>query len=267
VPSSASRPSGRGRLALICVSAACLLLGATANFHLGVPAWLPLFALLALAAILGWGIFDLRSGVFARPMNSVQTTRPELALTFDDGPGGEQTRSILATLEARGHRGTFFVVGKNAERDPELLAEIARRGHGIENHTWFHSYLTPFANPKKLAAELLQTSALIEKSGAKKPRWLRPPVGILSPGIAKAAALAGLDLAGWSATARDGVAARTIEDALARLERGLHPGAILVLHDGLIPGRVPIAAALLPKLLDRLEAKNLKSVTLVELVG
>ncbi len=264
----AQRASSRGQIALVLLSSAGAALGLLALLGVAVSPALASLVLLSLISLISLGVFWLPSGVFARPLLSANTTRQEIALTFDDGPSGAQTRSILDVLEARGHRATFFVVGATAERDPALLAEIAQRGHAVENHSWFHSYLTPFMNPTHLAAELERTSALIESRCGKRPRWFRPPVGILSPNIAAAAELAGLDLAGWSGTARDGVASRTIDDALLRLTRALKPGAVLVLHDGAVQGgRVSIAAQLLPRLLDLLAERDLRSVTLEELLA
>jgi peptidoglycan/xylan/chitin deacetylase (PgdA/CDA1 family) len=93
-------------------------------------------------------------------------------------------------------------------------------------------------------------------------------VGLLSPRVVGAAARAGLELVGWSASARDGRAATTAAQAAARLIAAARPGAILVLHDAAERGgRVPVAAAALPAILDALEARGLRSVTLDELLS
>jgi peptidoglycan/xylan/chitin deacetylase (PgdA/CDA1 family) len=221
--------------------------------------WAALAAAVLLFAVLACGVIFQSSGVFARPLISVETSRREVAITFDDGPG-PHTAALVAALG--GHRATFFVIGERAT--PEALAAIARAGHEIENHSLRHSYLTPFARPARLAQELLKTSTLIEAACGRKPRWFRPPVGLLSPRVARAAKLSGLQLVGWTATARDGVAGRTAGDALARLEPHLRPGAILVLHDAV--DRRPISLDVLPRLLQILEERQLKSVTLDELL-
>jgi peptidoglycan-N-acetylglucosamine deacetylase len=251
-------PAGRfasplGRVLLVAVSLGCLLLAAFGN-----AAWLLLLSGALLLALLSCGVIFQSSGIYARPLISVRTSRQEVAITFDDGPG-PHTAALLALLQARGHRGTFFVVGERATA--ESLAAIARGGHAIENHSWRHSYLTPFAPPSTLARELARTSALIETASGTRPRWFRPPVGLLSPRVEKAAKLAGLQLVGWTATARDGVARTTAAEALKRLEGHLEPGAILVLHDA------PVAVQVLPRLLDLLEARQLKSVTVSELLS
>jgi peptidoglycan/xylan/chitin deacetylase (PgdA/CDA1 family) len=256
-----------GRVLLLAAAGACLLLALLAAAGRAQPAWLAALALALLVGMLAAGVCLQSSGVFARPLVSVDTSRPEVAITFDDGPGGH-TAEILAALSARGHHATFFVVGERAARDPQALADIARGGHAIENHSWCHSYLTPFASPRRLAAELERTSTLIESVCGRRPRWFRPPVGLLSPRVSRAAVLAGLELIGWTVTARDGAAGTTPGQALARLERQIRPGAILVLHDAsLHRAGTPIAVAVLPQLLELLEVRHLRSVTLSDLIA
>ena len=222
------------------------------------------FALLL--AVVGAGVALPASGVFARPVLHARTGRHEVALTFDDGPDPRWTTPVLDLLDARQQRATFFVIGARAERHPELLREITRRGHEVANHSWFHSYLTVFKSPRTLARELERTNSVVCAATGTRPRWFRTPVGLLSPRIPEAARLAGLELVSWSTNARDGVARTTVAQALKRLEGGLVPGAILVLHDARLNGlEAPVAHAVLTLLLDRMDAKGLRSVTLSEL--
>jgi peptidoglycan/xylan/chitin deacetylase (PgdA/CDA1 family) len=195
----------------------------------------------------------------------IATERPELALTFDDGPNPAVTPRLLAQLEAEGHRATFFVIGERARSAPELLGEIVRRGHSLANHSLRHSYLTTFASPGRLAAELEEAGALLKAAGSSS-RWFRPPVGLLSPRVAAAAKRAGLELLAWTESARDGTAAADVERGLRRLEPHLRPGAILVLHDGAVASE-RVAPELLRRVLERLRQKGLKSVTLDELTS
>jgi peptidoglycan/xylan/chitin deacetylase (PgdA/CDA1 family) len=220
--------------------------------------------LLALTA--GVGAVVPSSGIFARPVVGVHTTRRELALTFDDGPDPRWTPPVLDLLESRGHRGTFFVIGERAAQHTGLIAEMARRGHEIANHTWSHSLSTVFIAPRRLAQELARASDLIERTTGTRPIWFRPPAGLLSPRIAPAARLAGLKLVTWTASGRDGVRFTTVKSALSRLDRAIVPGAVLVLHDAARDGdRGPIACDVLRVLLDRMESAGLTSVGLSEL--
>jgi peptidoglycan/xylan/chitin deacetylase (PgdA/CDA1 family) len=219
--------------------------------------------LLVLTAVAG-GVFVQGAGLFARPILAAAAERSpgKLALTFDDGPDPVHTRKIMDLLEAGGHRGTFFVIGRRADQHRELLAEMRARGHGLGNHSWHHAHTTPFLPPKKLAADLRRAQELLGE-----PRWFRPPVGILSPRVVEAAKLAGVTLVGWSKNARDGVAA-TVEAATRRLLPAVKPGAILVLHDSSERGdRTPIAPLVLEKMLKEMNDRGLRSVTLDELLG
>jgi peptidoglycan/xylan/chitin deacetylase (PgdA/CDA1 family) len=233
-----------------------------------VPWWGLVTDALALLASIGAGVFLAGSGLFAQPILAVTPARARnrLALTFDDGPDERHTRAVLDLLEARGHRGTFFVIGRRAEAAPELLAEMVRRGHGLGNHSFAHAYTTPFQHPTRLAADLARAQELMARAGARV-RYFRPPIGLLSPRIADAAKRIGLTIVAWSASARDGRAGTTAAQAAARLTAAARPGAILVLHDAVERGaREPIAAAALPPLLDALAARGLRSVTLDELI-
>jgi peptidoglycan/xylan/chitin deacetylase (PgdA/CDA1 family) len=120
---------------------------------------------------------------------------------------------------------------------------------------------------RRLVEDLERAQQLIAHAAGSPTRWFRPPVGLLSPRVVQAAERARLELVGWTATARDGVAGADAARAAARLVRALRPGAILVLHDGAErDDRVPLAATLLPSLLDALEARGLRSVTLDDLL-
>jgi peptidoglycan/xylan/chitin deacetylase (PgdA/CDA1 family) len=234
-----------------------------------VPWWTLGAIALALLAAVGAGVFVLGSGLFARPILAVAAAqaRDRVAITFDDGPDEVHTRAVADLLEARGHRGTFFVIGRRAQAAPVLLAELVRRGHGLGNHSFAHAYTTPFQHPTRLAADLERAQALLTGAGARV-RFFRPPVGLLSPRVVEAARRNGLTIVGWTATARDGRAGTTAAQAAARLAAAARPGAILVLHDAVERGgRTPVAPAALVTLLDALAARGLRSVTLEELVG
>jgi len=240
----------------------------------GVPsAWWAVGTLLGIMGTVTLGIFYASLGLFARPIVAADaaSSGDRIALTFDDGPEPGATEAVLDILRARGHRATFFVIGRRAELAQPLLQRIAAEGHAISNHSFAHRHTTPFLPPRVLADELHRAEAVLASArptGAPPGHWFRPPIGIISPRVAAAAKLAGMELVSWTATARDGTRRATVESALARLRAHLHPGAILVLHDGAERGdRAPIAPAVLERLLDELEAKKLRSVTLDELLA
>lgn len=226
-------------------------------------------ALLPVVALLAVGVAFPATGVFARVLHRGTSGRREIALTFDDGPDPNWTRPVLDLLDAHGQHATFFVIGARAERHPELIREIVSRGHEIGNHTWDHSYLTPLMHPEALEEELTRTNQLIEGLIGDRVRWFRPPVGLVSPRVVSAVDRTSMEIVCWSATARDGTGRTSAVEALDRLEHVMDPGAILVLHDARVNDakfdnnrEPPVAIEVLGTLLDRMEARDLRSVTL-----
>jgi peptidoglycan/xylan/chitin deacetylase (PgdA/CDA1 family) len=225
-------------------------------------------ATLGLLVTLSLGIFFMSFGLFARPIlaGDPHTSAGRVALTFDDGPDPAHTPSVLDLLERHGHRGTFFIIGRRGAEQPELLTEIVRRGHALANHSFGHARATAFFSVPRLIGDLQRAQATIAAVQDRPSRWFRPPAGVLSPRVTSAASAVGLELVGWTASARDGIAT-TVERAHRRLERAARPGAILVLHDGAERGdRAPIAAKVLEQLCQTLAARGLRSVTLDELL-
>lgn len=227
----------------------------------------PLVTLGLCVAVIAVGNFWLPSGVFGRVLLAGPPDQRAVALTFDDGPDPKSTPQVLDVLAQHGARATFFVIGARAAQHPDLLREIAQRGHQIENHSLHHAWRTPFLPRRWLAQELAETQAIIRRATGRTPTWFRPPIGILSPPVAAAAAQLGLRLCGWSGKSRDGLASTRLSDALGRLRRALRPGAILLLHDASERGtHPPLAPTLLAQLLPELHLRGLAAVTLDELL-
>jgi peptidoglycan/xylan/chitin deacetylase (PgdA/CDA1 family) len=261
-----ARPWARVPLALVLVGSPVAAVASI--FGIRVPSSLPYLLLCGLLVCLLLGTFFMQTGLFALPILGVRrkTAKDRLALTFDDGPDPESTREVLNLLDAGGHRATFFVIGRRAEQQPELLREIVARGHRLGNHSFAHAHRTAAMPVAELVADLTRAGRLLDEVSPVKVRWFRPPAGVLSPRVTLAAERLGLHLVGWTRSARDGISI-SVDRATARLASALRPGAILVLHDGAEqPHRRPIAASVLRRLLPLLEARGLRSVTLDELL-
>lgn len=260
-----------------------LALGATAGAAAlmsvagSLSGWVVLAAIAAYAALIPLGSFYAPSGVFGPVLLAGRADRPLLALTFDDGPDPEATPRVLEVLARHRVRATFFVIGERAARHPEVMARLREAGHQIENHSLRHSWYTAFSPPARLASELARASLIIRETSGRAPRWLRAPIGVLSPRVFAAAHRAGLRLCGWSGKARDGWSSTSIEAATRRLLLALRPGAILLLHDapemmsgagaGTGSTRRPIAPEVLEQLLPLVAARGLRTVTLDELLA
>lgn len=106
-------------------------------------------------------------------------SRPRLALTFDDGPHPVHTPAVLERLERYDLRATFFVIGQQVERYPDLILRMTQAGHEVANHTYSHS--EPSATPASaLQEEVLKTDAILLGLTGSKATTFRPPKGELS---------------------------------------------------------------------------------------
>lgn len=189
-----------------------------------------------------------------------------IALTFDDGPHPVTTRRVLALLAERGQRATFFVIGEKALRHPELLREMQAAGHAVGLHGHEHDHLYALRSRGRVQRDLALAQGSVAAALGAPARWFRPPIGFVSPAIAVAAELEGVELAGWSARALDGLAAAKPERVLRRALAAIEDGAVLLLHDAAESGdRAPASLEVLPALLDAVREKGLTAVTLDEL--
>lgn len=184
--------------------------------------------------------------------------RGEVAVSFDDGPDPEVTPQVLDLLEAHGARASFFLVGERAAARPELVRDIVRRGHRVENHTWSHSHAFSVLPPGAVAREIDRAQGELGTLAGRAPRWFRAPAGLRPPWLDLQLRRRGLGLASWTRRGFDAVD-RDVDRVTSRLTRGLLAGDILVLHDG--PGHRAVLEAL-PRLLDAVERAGLRSVPL-----
>jgi peptidoglycan-N-acetylglucosamine deacetylase len=223
---------------------------------------------LMLAVTVAVGVMSQRCGFFAQPLNEAPDgRRPELALTFDDGPDPEHTPHVLELLAGAGARATFFVIGNKVARHPQLARRIAAEGHELANHTTSHRWHMALWPAPAVAADLEVTSQLLVQTTGRRPKFFRPPAAVLSPRIAAGARSAGLTLVGYTVRSGDGSAVVAARHVLRRLRRGLRAGAILVMHDGAVDSRAPASLEVLPAILEELRVRGLRSVTLSELVA
>ncbi|MDT0396634.1 MULTISPECIES: polysaccharide deacetylase family protein [Streptomyces] len=153
-----------------------------------------------------------------------------VALTFDDGPDPESTPRFLDALDALGVRATFFVLGDGVVRHPAVVRETFRRGHELAVHGWSHDRPWRPAPADDVRSLLRAAGAVLEATG-RRPRWYRPPYGILTGGRWAAARTAGLRPVLWSVWGRDWTARATPASVRTAVTAGLHGGETVLLHD------------------------------------
>jgi peptidoglycan-N-acetylglucosamine deacetylase len=234
----------------------------------------------AVAGIAAWAALSPRAQLFGPTLRRTPRA-PTVALTFDDGPNPAVTPQLLALLDRHAARATFFLVGRWARACPELVGEIAARGHTIGNHTETHPNLM-LLSTARIEQEIRRcqesiASASRGAAAAVPPKWMRPPFGFRGPQLQGAVSRAGLrGVAMWSLTAYDWKP-QPPERLIQRLARvALHgaapapTGEIVLLHDGdfrhLGADRGHVLAAL-DHWLPRWRDAGLEFVTINEVAG
>ncbi len=192
------------------------------------------------------------------------TARNEIALTIDDGPDPIVTPQVLALLDRYAVQATFFCIGQQAERCPDLCREIVRRGHAVENHSQRHRHHFSLMGPRGLMHELQAAQGTFTRICGQRPLFFRAPAGLRNPFLEPVLARLGLRLASWSARGFD-TRVGDAERVKASLLSGLRAGAILLLHDGHAARTdkgIPVILDVLPAVLESAAAAGLRAVTL-----
>ncbi|TDD80247.1 hypothetical protein E1293_21150 [Actinomadura darangshiensis] len=182
-----------------------------------------------------------------------------VALTFDDGPA-ESTRELLDILAARRVRATFFLIGENAAKYPDLVRREHEAGHEIADHSYTHADLGR-ASKKKIMSELTRTQEAIRRASGVTPVMLRPPYGSTSKRLTKITRELGMAQVLWTVDPLDWEH-RDTGYVEKRVLRSVKPGYIVLLHD-----IHPTSVHAVPKIIDRLAAKGYVFVTVPELFG
>lgn len=149
----------------------------------------------------------------------------QVFLTFDDGPVPEVTPQVLDLLDTLEVKATFFMVGDNAQRHPQLVEEVRRRGHNVGNHTMhhlqgLHSTWRTYARDVALAADLLDTTLF------------RPPHGIMTPAQLRAIN-ARYDVIMYDIVSRDYSRRLSADEVCRNVCRFARNGSIIVFHDSI----------------------------------
>jgi len=182
-----------------------------------------------------------------------------VALTFDDGPCPETTPRILKILAAERIRTTFFVVGREAQKQPELIRMILDEGHSVGNHTFSHPKCKTLSR-RELLAEIEKTDSVVAtaRPGARAVA-IRPPWGKLKLSHVIILLKQGRSLVYWSRSSYDYCSGAS-EVALAA--EGLRSGDIFLMHN-----RYESTIEALPEILQTIKRQGLTCVTIDEALG
>ena len=169
---------------------------------------------------------DVREACGYVSASATPVEAPKIALTFDDGPSTAWTPALLDGLKERGVKATFFLIGENADKNPEIVKRMAEEGHLIGNHTYHHVELTKVSE-NEARLELADTSAVIVRITGKEPEYMRPPFGAwqrkLEQEIQMLPVIWTIDPLDWTTENQDEIVNKVVTEA--------EENDIILLHD------------------------------------
>jgi len=193
-------------------------------------------------------------------------------LTFHDGPS-ENTLKILDILKNKNVKASFFLIGENVERFPNIVKRIVEGGHVVGNHTYTHRHLEELSN-QEILNEILRTENVILKYAGIKPKFFAAPylhtytealqrIYTISEGDGYININWSVDPEDWRNVGADYI----IENIVKKTDKG----SILLLHDGIedddLSKKKEQTVIALPEIIDRLRKKGFKFLDLDSLLA
>lgn len=196
----------------------------------------------------GSGLSEKPEYVYSSHMNDGN----KIALTFDDGPHPVYTPIILDILKEYDVHATFFLIGENAERNPDLVRRILREGHEIGNHTYLHKNLREHT-PGCIYEEISMAEEAILRIADQRTKLLRPPGGLYDKQVCETARRLDYDIILWTVDTLDWTHP-TSKEIVEKVESSVQCGDIILCHDfiGGAPSPTPDAIKrIIPDLLGQ----------------
>lgn len=196
------------------------------------------FLLIAWITLLVLGSIFIQWNFFMFSYSHGDRNKPEITITFDDGPDEILTPEILSVLEKYNIKAAFFCIGEKIEKHPELFKKIVEHGHITGNHSYSHNLLFDFYSSRRMEGEISRTDELIVKLTGKRPAFFRHPYGVTNPMLKKALKRTGHIPVSWSLRSNDTV--KRPEKVLFSINKKLTNGDIVLFHDSMpeTPGLV-----------------------------
>ena len=194
------------------------------------------------------------------PIYSVKTSGNQVAITLDAAWGADKTETILDILDKYKIKATFFVTGMWADANPMVLKEISDRGHEIGSHSYTHKDFATLSDAE-IVKELDRTADAIERITGKRPTIFRAPYGSWNARIVDVVGKEQYDFIQWDVDSLDWKGLNT-EAMETRIFAKVQSGSIMLFHND---GQYTPQA--LPSIIEKLQAKGLKPVTVTELIN
>ena len=192
----------------------------------------------------------------------IDTTEKVVALTFDDGPHKKYTEEILNLLELYDAKGTFFIVGKQAENNPEIILRMYEDGHELANHTYSHPYTKSVS---KLEEEIKLTNDVIFSITGFSPYLFRPVEGYYTDEIIEAVVENGFKVVMWSwHQDTEDWKNPGVNSIVSKVLNGVQQGDVILFHDG--GGNRQQTVQSLEKIIPELQKQGYKFITISEMI-
>ena len=189
----------------------------------------------------------------AKVYNHYKTIKPNLCLTFDDGPNTSQTLKVLDILDKYKIKATFFMVGENIEYQKDVVKKLYNKGHEIGNHFYAHENINKISK-EEIKESILKTNELIYGITGKNPTVLRPPYGFVNEDLKDICGELNMSIILWTADkdSRDWEltpASEMIENVTKKVTNG----DIFLFHDGSkkFTNTLEAIDVIIPKLQDK----------------
>lgn len=213
----------------------------------------------------------LPAALLGQDITAIPTSSRMVALTFDAGGNADGVPAILATLEAKGVTGTFFLTGAWTRVNPASAAEIVAAGHLVGNHTDTHPHFGALTPAQQAAEVAAGATAVTEATGVDPRPFFRFPFGERTAADVQQLNDLGylcvswtVDTVGWKGTS----GGQSVDSVLARVLGGLRPGEIVLMHVGSHPtDGSTLDADALGRVIDALRARGYGFVTLAALTS
>ena len=205
-------------------------------------------------------ITPIKSGEYQNVIVNGDTTKQNIALTFDDAPDENNTAHLLNILKAHHVKAAFFMIGSTMnDNNTTVVKRASEEGHLVLNHTFTHPRLSNL-NESNITAQLDHAAARIETITGHYPLLYRPPYGSINPLVVNTLNVHGLTTVLWSLDSLDW----TLKDSNAVVENVLthiRNGDIILMH------RNPTSVGALPSIIEKLSERGYTFVRLDELLG
>jgi peptidoglycan/xylan/chitin deacetylase (PgdA/CDA1 family)/GT2 family glycosyltransferase len=173
-----------------------------------------------------------RSRFYGKVWSNGNRNRSRIALTFDDGPNEPYTSQVLSILEQYRIKATFFIIGQNARRYPEICRRIVTAGNVIGNHSYHHRKSLCLRRGKAIAREIELAHQAIYDCTGFEPKLFRPPHGFRTPWLMRTVRHLGYTVVTWDNMTGDWKADKSGEEIVRTIVQRAKPGSVIVLHDG-----------------------------------